>query len=176
MYWVCPCRSVLHGPPPSPRGVRSGPGVGSANRNSFSNACSRGDDVSERTGERRLPVTRGAAGGAGAVPARVAAATATRRTTIPVPPSGVPPQKAGRRNSRRNRKNSQRGGGGGNGGGNGNRRYKHKTPDEKFGGREPRDVTPSGEVDWRLEPFDLFCAYYLGITPDQSLQEADQPA
>ena len=66
-----------------------------------------------------------------------------------------------RRNSRR--KNSRRGNSRNNNGGG---RYKHKTPDEKFGGREPREVGVDEGVDWRLEPFDLFCAYHLGITPD----------
>ena len=45
--------------------------------------------------------------------------------------------------------------------------YKIKTPKEKFGGREPIVAREDMELTaWRLTPFDLFCAYHLGITED----------
>lgn len=43
-----------------------------------------------------------------------------------------------------------------------------KTPADKFGGREPR-LTPeerNAHGPTRLTPFELFCAYHLGITED----------
>ncbi|MEM1349762.1 MAG: hypothetical protein AAGI01_14465 [Myxococcota bacterium] len=68
------------------------------------------------------------------------------------------------RNNNRNSSSGRgrRGGGGGNSNG-----YKSKTPKDKFGGRDPRDdggIEHDHEV--ALTPFELFCAYHMGITPD----------
>lgn len=95
-------------------------------------------------------------------------------------------QQEGSGGSRRRRRN-RRGGSGGSGGGgqqqpspraqsNGQHHgrsqqqhqapYKHKTPPEKLGGREPinpeLNTAPEGPLE--LDAFELFCTYHLGIT------------
>ena len=63
---------------------------------------------------------------------------------------------------------SNRGKGGGGGGGGGGGRYKPRAHQSKFGGRDPvvsdEELAPTGPLD--LTPFELFCAYHLGITAD----------
>ena len=62
-----------------------------------------------------------------------------------------------------NRGNRRRSGGGG--GGNSKR-----TPKEKFGGREPTaENTVSGPIE--MSAFELFCAYHLGITPNNGYKK-----
>ncbi len=78
---------------------------------------------------------------------------------------------SGRR--RRRRRGRKRGGGGGNnsnnnrGNSSGNRRNnsrKNKTPREKFGGRDPKNVSAvDDEAPSTLDAFELFCSYHLGI-------------
>ncbi len=63
-------------------------------------------------------------------------------------------------------------GGGGGGGGGQPQQRRPKTPNEKFGGREPR----ASESDWDdsvlpLNALELFCTYYLGITADNGFRK-----
>lgn len=77
----------------------------------------------------------------------------------------------GRRRRRRGRKRGgkKRGGGGGGGGGNngpGNQKQRSrrkKTPEHKFGGRDPVASDPSWDRPEELNAFELFCTYHLGI-------------
>ena len=75
-------------------------------------------------------------------------------------------QRSNRSKRRRNRGGGGGGGGGGNNNSGGGNVYKGKAYDSKFGGREPRatdaEIAPSGPLE--LTPFELFCAYHLGIT------------
>ncbi len=72
------------------------------------------------------------------------------------------------RSNRSKRRRNRGGGGGGGGGGNsgGGNVYKGKAYDSKFGGREPlatdAEIAHTGPLE--LTPFELFCAYHLGIT------------
>ena len=83
---------------------------------------------------------------------------------------GEQPQQRSQQRQRSNRSNRRRNRGGGGGGGNNNSGggnvYKGKAYDSKFGGREPlatdAELAPSGPLE--LTPFELFCAYHLGIT------------
>jgi len=100
---------------------------------------------------------------------------------------------SGRRRRRRRGRNRSKGGGSGGGGSNnagggnssnnqnnagGNRgrgsggKRKSQTPEEKFGGREPRDAN-AGRRDGpgQLNAFELFCAYHLGIFEDNEYRE-----
>lgn len=62
----------------------------------------------------------------------------------------------GKRKGRRDSSKSSRG----------NSRSRSNPTKQKFGGREPTQPAPERTEDLKLEPFDLFCSYYLGITPD----------
>ena len=100
-------------------------------------------------------------------------------------------QRRRRRRGRRGRKkgggggggNSGGGGGGGGGGGNrggggGNRgnsnkgrKRRVKTPEHKFGGREPVASDPDWQGPDELNTFELFCAYHLGIFENNSYRD-----
>lgn len=78
-------------------------------------------------------------------------------------------QQSGRRKRGRNRnRNRNRNQGSNKQKQSGSSGYKHKTPREKFGGREPVDVNGGDAPEGKLElvPFEIFCAYHLGITAD----------
>lgn len=73
---------------------------------------------------------------------------------------------------RSNNNNSGRRSSGGGGGGGSSSSYSHKTPKEKFGGRDP--VLSPDEVESHrpeLAPFDLFCMYHVGISDDNKYRK-----
>lgn len=80
---------------------------------------------------------------------------------------------SGRKRRRRRGRNRRSKNNGNNQGGNkgnqrnGNRsrnKRKPRTPEDKFGGRDPRDVSAGEhEVPTHLNAFELFCSYHLGI-------------
>lgn len=90
---------------------------------------------------------------------------------------------SGRRRRRRGRRGRNKGGGGnggnggGGGGGGGNRgnqsqrKRRAKTPEHKFGGREP----VASDSDWNgpaeLNTFELFCSYHLGLFENNNYRD-----
>ena len=68
-------------------------------------------------------------------------------------------------NNNRSNNNSNRSSNRGNSGGN-QRRNNSRTPKEKLGGREPVDASGAiQEGPLHLSALELFCTYYLGLTP-----------
>lgn len=73
----------------------------------------------------------------------------------------------GNSNNGNNGNRGRRSGGGGGGG-----RRKPQTPEEKFGGREPRDANAGRrDAPSQLNAFELFCAYHLGIFEDNTYRD-----
>lgn len=78
--------------------------------------------------------------------------------------------------SNRSNSNSNRGRSNNNGGrrssGGGGGSYSHKTPKDKFGGRDPV-LSPDEVESYRpeLAPFDLFCMYHVGISDDNKYRK-----
>jgi hypothetical protein len=124
-----------------------------------------GQNKQGRSRRRRRRRAKGSAEGSGPQTAQ-----AQPQGQEPAQPAAQPG--AGKRRTRSRRKNRRSSGHGPTQAAPAPRR-KLKTPESKFGGREPRAPVeydePSGPRE--MTPFELFCAYHLGISEDNRYRQ-----